>query len=127
MGLDIGCVVRTTNNEVLNNLLAKHFEYVEPLGGYEIFYFRSQWNVKNDIFGLCIGWKQDNHNLTIKEIDKMMSLFMSYTKNNWEDGGHSRWEFEEAKPYLKQYIRNLKTLKIIMNRYDLDVYFYDSY
>lgn len=127
MGLDNGCVVRKTKNEALNNLLAKYFEYVEPLGGYEIFYFRGQWNVRNDIFGLCIGWKQDNHNLTIKEIDKMISLFMSYTKNNWEDGGHSRWEFEEAEPHLKKYAKNLKKLKVIMNRYDLDVYFYDSY
>lgn len=127
MGLDIGCVVRTTNNEVLNNLLAKHFEYQDCLGGYEIFYFRSQWNVRNDVFGLCIGWKQDNHNLTIKEIDKMISLFKSYTKNNWEDGGYSRWEFEEAKPYLDKYAENLRILQVIMNRYELDVYFYDSY
>lgn len=127
MGLDIGCVVRKTTNEVLNNLLAKHFEYVDPLGGYEVFYFRRQHNVRNDIFNLCIGRNQDNHNLTIQQIDKIYSLFKSYTKENWEDGGHSRWEFEEAKPYLDKYAKNLKKLKVIMNRYELEVYFYDSY
>ena len=127
MGLDNGCVVRKTNNEVLNNLLAKHFEYVESLGGYEIFYFRGQWTVRNDIYNLCIGWSQDKHNLTIQQIDKIYSLFKSYTKENWEDGGASRWEFKEAKPYLNKYAKNLKALKVIMNRYDLEVYFYDSY
>lgn len=127
MGLDNGCVVRITNNEVLNNLLAKHFKYVDSLDGYEIFYFRGQWNVRNDIFNLCIGWKQKGHALTTKEIDNIYSLFKSYTKENWEDGGASRWEFKEAKPYLDKYAKNLKALKVIMNRYDLDVYFYDSY
>lgn len=127
MGLDNGCIVHKTNNETLNNLLAKHFEYVDPLGGYEVFYFRRQHNVRNDIFNLCIGQNQDNHNLTIQQIDKIYSLFKSYTKENWEDSGASRWEFEEAKPYLDKYAKNLKTLKVIMNRYNLKVYFYDSY
>lgn len=127
MGLDNGCIVRKTSNETLNNLLEKHFEYQESLNGYQVFYFRRQWNVRNDIFDFGIGYNQDKYALTIEDIDKIYLLFKSYTKENWEYGGGSRWEFKEAKPYLKKYMRNLKILKAIMDKYDLDVYFYDSY
>lgn len=108
-------------------LLSKHFKYVECLHGFEVFYFRRQWNVRNDIFGLGIGYNQDKYVVSEDDIDRIYLLFKSYDEDNWENSGDSRWEFEEARPYLKTYADNLKKLKIIIRYFEVEVYFYDSY
>lgn len=71
--------------------------------------------------------------LTKENIEQIIELLQSYNDDNWEDGGSCIWEFtseEEGWSYsehIKQDIESLQLLLQLMNKYDLEVYFYDSY
>lgn len=135
MGLDNGIQIRrtpVTNNieelKVFNQSYDKELKY-----DFEVTYWRKCWNVRNDI--LCILRKRwcDGYEfaLTTDDIDSIIELLQSYNAENWEESGSSIWEWDDVEwPYsekIKQDIENLKLLRSLMNKYDLEVYFYDSY
>jgi hypothetical protein len=136
MGLDNGiCVRRTfeTNKieelKVFNEDYDKEFKY-----DFSVTYWRKCWNIRNDIFGLGIGYDESYYtNLTEENIEQIIELLESYNDDNWYDGGSCIWEFtseEEGWSYsehIKQDIESLKLLRQLMYKYELEVYFYDSY
>lgn len=136
MGLDNGiCVRRTfeTNKieelKVFNEDYDKEFKY-----DFSVTYWRKCWNIRNDIFGLGIGYDESYYtNLTKENIEQIIELLESYNDDNWHDGGSCIWEFtseEEGWSYsehIKQDIESLKLLRQLMDKYELEVYFYDSY
>ena len=131
MGLDSGICVK--RNEKAMNVYSKlkRFEKDwEKKYGYdfEVIYFRKCWNVRALIFS-CLGGGEDNGCTPIKheDIPKIIMALKSLNADNWDEDGGSIWEWEEQKPHIKQYIKNLKYLYRLMDKYDLDVYFYDSY
>lgn len=69
--------------------------------------------------------------LTTEDINNIIKGLKSFNSNNWCDNGGSIWEWDDEEwPYsekIKQDIKNLKKLKKLMNKYELEVYFYDSY
>jgi hypothetical protein len=71
--------------------------------------------------------------LTKSDIDNIIDGLESYNEDNWEDYGSSIWEWtsdEEGwsySEYVKQNIEDLKLLRQLMDKYELEVYFYDSY
>lgn len=66
--------------------------------------------------------------LTTDDVERIIELLKSYDSNSWED---SIWDWDDEEwPYsekVKQDIENLKTLRELMDKYELEVYFYDSY
>lgn len=134
MGLDNGIQIRRTPEtnkieelKVFNQGLDQELKY-----DFKVTSWRKCWNIRNDIFGLGIGYDGSCHdNLTKEHIDQIIDLLKSYNAENWEDGGHCIWEFDdEVWPYsehIKQDIESLQLLLQLMDQYELDVYFYDSY
>lgn len=135
MGLDNGIEVK--RNEHTNSILElrqfeleydKNHEY-----DFEICYWRKCWNVRNDILWI-IGERfgdQYEYNLDKEDVDQIIKLFESYNADNFEDSGGCVWDWDDEEyPYsekIKQDIENLKMLRQLMDKYVLDVYFYDSY
>ena len=78
---------------------------------------------------------QDNttsYPLTTEDIDNIIVGLQSFNSENWQErdlGSIWDWDDEEW-PYsekIKEDIENLKTLRKLMDKYDLDVRFIDSY
>ena len=71
--------------------------------------------------------------LTKSDIDNIIDGLESYNEDNWEDYGSSIWEWTSEEEgwsyseYVKQNIEDLKLLRQLMDKYELEVYFYDSY
>ena len=130
MGLDNGICVK--RNEKAMNIYdkLKHLESdwdEEHKYDFEIAYWRKCWNVRSIIFR-CLGDGRDNDDTQIKrdDIAKIVAELKSLNHKTWYEGD-SIWTWEEQKSHMKRYIENLKYLYKLMDKYDLDVYFYDSY
>lgn len=68
--------------------------------------------------------------LTPEDIDNIINGLKSFNAYNWQDNGGSIWDWGEEDNYsehIKHDIENLQTLRKLMDKYKLDVYFYDSY
>lgn len=69
--------------------------------------------------------------LTIEDIDNIIKGLKLFNSSNWNDNGGSIWDWDDKEyPYsekVKHDIKNLKKLKRLMKKYNLEVYFYDSY
>lgn len=131
MGLDNGICVK--RNEKAMNIYDKLKRFEKDWDkkyefDFEVAYWRKCWNVRALIFD-CMGGGEDNGCTPIKheDIPKIITALKSLNADNWNEDGGSIWEWEEQKPWIKQYIKNLKYLYRLMDKYDLDVYFYDSY
>ena len=135
MGLDNGVQIRRTPEtnkieelKVFNQDWNKELRY-----DFEVTYWRKCWNIRNDLMDLGIGYDEGYYSMTVEDIEKAIELLKSYNDDNWTDGGSCIWEFtsdEDGWSYsehIKQDIESLKLLRQLMDKYDLDVYFYDSY
>lgn len=138
MGLDNSIEVKRTPEtnkierlKIFNKDWDKELKY-----DFEICYWRKCWNIRNDI--LCIldvpRYGNDYEWCVSKEnVDEIIKLLSSYNEDNWEDSGSCIWEFtsdEEGWSYsehIKQDIESLRLLRDLMDKYKLEVYFYDSY
>lgn len=136
MGLDNGIQVRRTPEtnqiaelKIFNKDYDKELEY-----DFSVTYWRKCWGLRNDILFL-IGkrWTPEEEwefKLTKDDVDNIIELLGSYNEETWFG---SIWEWtsdEEGESYsehIKQDIEDLKLLRKLMGKYDLEVYFYDSY
>lgn len=134
MGLDNGIQVKRTPEtnkipelKVFNQAYDKELKY-----DFEAAYWRKCWGLRNDILDIIgkrwsEGWK---FNLTKNDVENIIELLGSYDEETWED---SIWEWtseEEGWSYsehIKQDIESLRLLLQLMDKYELEVYFYDSY
>jgi hypothetical protein len=94
---------------------------------FEVMYFRKCWNVRSAI-AQSVGGIVDNGytDLTRDDIPKIIDALKSFNSENWYDD-HSIWDWEDQEEPIKMYIENLEYLYELMDSYDLDIYFYDSY
>lgn len=135
MGLDNGIQIkRTPKTNAIEELKIFNQDWDEELRyDFEVTYWRKCWNIRNDLIGLGIGYDCGCYPMTAEDIEKTIELLQSYNDDNWEDGGSCIWEFtsdEEGWSYaehIKQDIDSLKILRQLMDQYELEVYFYDSY
>ena len=135
MGLDNGICVR--RNEYTNKIQElKQFEDEwdkEHKYDFEIVYYRKCYNVRSMILDVVMMTHDDGYSylLNIDDIDHIISGLQSFNEKNWHEYGGSIWDWDDEEwPYsekIKRDIENLKILKQLMNTYDLEVYFYDSY
>jgi hypothetical protein len=131
MGLDNGIhVKRTPESERIPEMTSFDEDWRKKYGyDFEVCYWRKCWNVRSRIFDVLTGGFDDKYRivLTIEDIDKIIEVLKSFTPDNWQDEWWSIWTFEEMEDVLKQQIQNLGVLKRLMQEYELEVYFYDSY
>lgn len=135
MGLDNGiCVKRTPFTNQIEELKVFNYNWDKELKyDPEIVYYRKCWNVRNDILYI-IGqrWTDEYEvSLTPVDIDNIIELLQSYNKDNWQESGGSIWEWDDGEwsysKKIKQDIEKLRLLRKLMDKYNLEVYFYDSY
>lgn len=135
MGLDNGIQVRRTpDTNKIEELKVFNQSYDEELKyDFEVVYYRKCWNVRNDILYIIGKRWSDEYEfaLTVENIDQIIELLQSYNAENWDESGGSIWEWDDKEwPYsekIKRDIENLRLLRKLMDKYDLEVYFYDSY
>lgn len=135
MGLDNGICVK--RNEYTNNIPElKRFEEdwdKEHKWDFEIVYYRKSWNVRSMIFNVVPGVHDGDISelLTTEDIDNIIKGLQSFNSENWQEGRGSIWDWDDKEwPYsekIKKDIENLQILRQLMDKYDLEVYFYDSY
>ena len=131
MGLDNGLMVRRNEKSMSIYNKLKRFEDdwdKKYQHDFEVLYYRKCWNLRG-IIADAIGGIYDNLETPVERehIPKIISALKSVNEKNWEDEGWSIWTYKEQKPHIKRHIKNLKYLYRLMGKYDLDVYFYDSY
>ena len=100
---------------------------------FEICYWRKCYNIRNMVMDVVEG-ARDNDNsdiLTTTDIEKIIHGLQSFNSANWQENGGSIWDWDDEEyPYsekIQRDIENLKNLQMLMEKYDLEVYFYDSY
>ena len=100
---------------------------------FEICYWRKCYNIRNMIMDV-VESARDNDNsdiLTTTDIEKIIHGLQSFNSANWQENGGSIWDWDDEEyPYsekIQRDIENLKNLQTLMEKYDLEVYFYDSY
>lgn len=134
MGLDNGIQVkRTPETNKIKELAIFNQDYDKELKyDFEVAYWRKCWGLRNDILYLIGKRWSDGWRFTLSkdDVDNIINLLESYNEETWED---SIWEWtsdEEGWSYsehIKQDIKSLRLLRDFMNKYELEVYFYDSY
>lgn len=135
MGLDNGIQIkRNTSTNSIPEL--KQFELAydnKHQFDFEICYWRKCYNIRNMIMDV-VESARDNDNsdiLTTTDIEKIIHGLQSFNSANWQENGGSIWNWDDEEyPYsekIQRDIENLKNLQTLMEKYDLEVYFYDSY
>lgn len=135
MGLDNGIQIkRNTSTNSIPEL--KQFELAydnKHQFDFEICYWRKCYNIRNMIMDV-VESARDNDNsdiLTTTDIEKIIHGLQSFNSANWQENGGSIWDWDDEEyPYsekIQRNIENLKNLQTLMEKYDLEVYFYDSY
>ena len=131
MGLDNGLCIRRneTSMSIYNKIKCFEEEWMKEYQyDFEICYWRKCWNIRALIFE-CIGSCDNDGEIQVKreDIPNIIEILKSLNEKNWYDYGSSIWEYKEQKPHIKRQIKNLKKVYRLMGKYDLEVYFYDSY
>jgi hypothetical protein len=130
MGLDNGINIKRTDRiaKYFNEKLYPHFYYVNDCD-IEIAYWRKCWNIRNAILDILdVTEDNDSHTeISIPQMKEIIKFLKSLNENNWEENGYSIWTWEESKKHIKFQIKKLKRLIKLMKRYDIEVYFYDSW
>lgn len=135
MGLDNGIEVkRTSETNKIEELKVFNIDWDEELRyNFEVTYWRKCWNIRHDLMMLGIGVNEGRYTMTAEDVDKTIELLQSYNADNWYDGGSCIWEFESDEEgwsyseHIKQDIESLQLLRQLMDKYELEVYFYDSW
>ena len=131
MGLDnYISVKRTTHSNKIQEL--KRFEDdwdKEHKYDFDVCYWRKCWNARGAIIGSIDGGFYDNGitPLTKDDVKRIIVALKEFNEDNWDDGLGSIWTWEEHEPHMQQNIENLEYLLTLMDKYDLEVEFVDSY
>ena len=128
MGLDNEVVIKKNDKTVgIEDKLGALFE--EHRNEYSVAYYRKCYNIRNEILYI-INHRFDEeyeYTLDVECVEQIIEYLQSLTADTWNDSGSSIWEWEEMEDNIQQDIESLSALAELMQEYDLDVVFYDSY
>lgn len=135
MGLDNGIQIkRNTSTNSIPELKQFELSYDNKHQfDFEICYWRKCYNIRNMIMDVVESARDNDKSdiLTTTDIEKIIHGLQSFNSANWQEDGGSIWDWDdEEDPYsekIQRDIENLKNLQTLMEKYDLEVYFYDSY
>lgn len=130
MGLDNGIIIKNYPNQKINMFSLKSKAFDNERREIEIAYWRKCWGIRNDILSILDARFSDEYEIQIlkEHIPNIITLLKWYIKNdeNWTYT-NSIWERRECLKSMKIYIKNLKWAYKNFDKYDLKIYFYDSY
>lgn len=131
MGLDnLISVKRTEYTEKIHGLRRFEDEYSKKyMSDFEVCYWRKSYNIRSKIIGIVGAKWRDNYETTldVNDIEKIIQCLRSFNKHNWTDSGYCIWDWDESKRHIKHNIKDLKYLRRLMKKHELDVVFVDSY
>ena len=126
--MDNGVVIKKNDKTVnIEDKLANTFE--EYRTEYSVTYWRKCWNLRNEILYI-INHRYDEefeYALDAEDVEQIIEYLQSLDSDTWNDSGASLWDWEEMEEHIQQDIDSLSVLAELMQEYDLDVVFYDSY
>ena len=96
---------------------------------FDVFYTRKCWNVRGAIIESIDGGFNDNGStpITSEDVKKIIVALKAFNADNWDDVLGSIWTWEEYEEHMQRNIENLEYLLTLMDKYDLEVEFVDSY
>ena len=125
---------RTPETNKIKELVIFNADFDKELKyDFEVCYWRKCWNVRSMIMDVVESAYNncDSDPLTTTDIENIIHGLQSFNSANWQEDGGSIWDWDDEEyPYsekIQQDIENLKILRKLMDKYDLEVYFYDSY
>lgn len=134
MGLDNGIQVkRTSETNQIKELSIFNQDWDKELKcDFEVCYWRKCYNIRHMIIDRVDGFEDSlGTNLTKDDIDNIIDGLQSFDLDNWDDDGGSIWDWNDEEcpysEYVQQNIKDLQLLRQLMDKYELEVYFYDSY
>lgn len=135
MGLDNSIEIkRTAYTNTIPELKCFELSYDDKHEfDFEAAYYRKCWNVRSMVFDVVSGIHYNGRSepLTTTDIDNIIKGLQSFNSNSWQANGGSIWDWDDEEyPYSEKIhcdIENLKYLRELMDKYELEVYFYDSY
>ena len=128
MGLDNSIVIKKNDKTAaIDYKLSELFE--DDSSEYCVVYYRKCWNVRNEILYIINHRYDEEYEFTIdvEDVEQIIEYLKSLDADTWNDSGPSIWEWEDMEEHVQQDIENLEKLVELMQEYDLDVVFYDSY
>jgi hypothetical protein len=133
MGLDNGIEVkRTAETSKIEELKVFNKDWDKELKyDFEICYWRKCRNIRNMVMDRVEGFVDNlGTYLTSDDVDNIIDGLKSFNADNWDNDGGSIWEWDGEWGYsahIAQDIKDLQLLRQLMDKYELEVYFYDSY
>ena len=131
MGLDNSIEVKRTEYSKNIPELQKFIDPWDEKYGYNfsICYWRKCWNVRGAIFDVTDPKPMDNCicELNKDEIDRIIDVLGKFNADNWNDDLGSIWGWDDVEDKMQQDIENLQELRQLMDKYNLEVIFVDSY
>ena len=134
MGLDNGVEVkRTEYTNAIPELQQFNMDWdLERKYDFEIIYWRKCYNLRSMVMDCVTGFKDGlDTTLDVNDIDNIIKGLQSFNADNWQDNGGSIWDWDDDEwPYsehIQRDIKNLQLLRELMDKYELEVYFVDSY
>lgn len=97
---------------------------------YEVFYFRKCWGVRRAILSVLENHKDNITNPVLpQEIPNIIAILKRFDNEKyWDEWANSIWDYDDIKKNLRQYIWNLRFLRILMFFHpDYELSFEDSY
>lgn len=96
---------------------------------FEVCHWCKCYHIRNGIIDiLCCDRLGGEHAVSATQLQAIVKLLKSFNEKNWyANGGSYIWTFQEMQKRLRKDIRNLKILIRLMRKYDLEMYFVDSY
>lgn len=133
MGLDNYIVVkRTPETNKIEELKVFNIDWDKELKyDFEVAYWRKCYNIRHMVMD-CVENFEDNIGATLTkyDVDNIIEGLKSFNADNWDDNFGSIWDWNGNWSYsehIKNDIESLQLLRQLMDKYELEVYFYDSY
>lgn len=130
MGLDNGVViVKNDKTSAIEDKLSALFDEYTYGQEYDVCTWRKCWNIRNEILYIINHRFDEEYEfcLDVEDVEQIIEFLSSLNADTWTDSGSSIWDWDEMEEHIQQDIENLNVLVELMQEYDLDVKFYDSY
>ena len=130
MGLDNGIVIKKNEKtSAIEDKFGALFDERTYNDEYDVCYWRKCWNIRNEILYIINHRFEEEYefSLDVEDVEQIIEFLGSLDADTWTDSGSSIWDWDEMEEHVQQDIENLNALVELMQEYDLDVKFYDSY
>ena len=130
MGLDNGIVIRRRDDLPKEVLVLFDDEWRAKYGyNLEAAYWRKCWNVRGIILNI-LGVEEENDSdtpVSSEDLALIIQELESLNEENYQDDGGTIWTWDEFVAINANNLEKMRLLYKLMEDFDLEVYFYDSW